>query len=87
MRIIFSRKKASADVGCIFIAYYLRRIMNILDHDVLKKFFQELAILFLNICIIIKTIRSILTNRNYWASLAKQNYLPSYFPLKINYIC
>ena len=82
-----SKKRASADVGCIFIAYNLRRIMNILDHDVLKKFFQELVILFLNICIIVKVIRSILTNRNYWSSLAKQKYLPASYPLKIRYIC
>ena len=34
---------ASADVGCMFIAYNLRKILNILDQDILKKFFQELA--------------------------------------------
>ena len=37
------KKRASADVGCMFIAYNLRRILNILDQDILKKFFQELA--------------------------------------------
>ena len=34
---------ASADVGRMFIAYNLRRILNILDQDILKNFFQELA--------------------------------------------
>jgi len=39
-------KRASADVGFIFIAYNLRRIINILGHEVLKKFLKELALLF-----------------------------------------
>jgi len=37
------KEGASADVGLMFIAYNLRRIINILDADILKKFFQELA--------------------------------------------
>ena len=42
-------KRASADVGFIFIAYNMRRIMNILDKDVFKKFLKELySILFEN---------------------------------------
>jgi len=38
-----SKERASADVGLMFIAYNLRRIKNILDADILKKFFQEFA--------------------------------------------
>ena len=64
------KKRASADVGCMFIAYNLRRIMNILDQDVLKKFFQELVFLFLKIQLTVKAMRSFLINRNYWTSLA-----------------
>lgn len=41
-----SKKHASADVGMMFTAYNLRRIMNIVDKNVLKKFFEELAFLF-----------------------------------------
>jgi len=37
------KKRASADVGLMFIAYNLRRNKNILESDILKKFFQELA--------------------------------------------
>jgi hypothetical protein len=44
---------ASADVGCMFIAYNLRRILNILEQDILKKFFQELAF-FLQIVAFVK---------------------------------
>lgn len=49
-----SKKRASADVGCMFIAYNLRRILNILDQDILKKFFQELAFFFLQIVAFVK---------------------------------
>lgn len=38
-----SIKRASADVGLIFTAYNLRRILNILDHNQLKKWLKELA--------------------------------------------
>ena len=40
---------ASSDVGFMFTAFNLRRIMNIVDKDVLKKFFKELAFLFLEL--------------------------------------
>ena len=36
-------KRASADVGFMFIAYNLRRLMNIVDKNLLKKFLQEFA--------------------------------------------
>ena len=37
---------ASADVGLIFTAYILRRIFNILDKDVLRKFLKEFCLVF-----------------------------------------
>ena len=40
------RKRASADVGLMFVAYNLRRIMNILDKNIFKKFLAELGFLF-----------------------------------------
>jgi hypothetical protein len=40
-------KRASADAGFMFVAYNLRRIMNIVDRIILTKFLQELAFLFL----------------------------------------
>lgn len=81
------KKRASADVGCMFIAYNLRRIMNILDHDVLKKFFKELVFLFLELLIKVKALRLLLTNPGFWLSKVKTNQLPTSYPLNISYIC
>jgi transposase len=39
-------KRASADVGLMFIAYNLRRLMNIIDTTLFKKFLKELAAYF-----------------------------------------
>ncbi len=39
-------KHASADTGFMFVAYNLRRIMNIIDRNMLTKFLHELAFLF-----------------------------------------
>ena len=39
-------KRASADVGFMFIAYNLRRLLNIIEKNAFKKFLQELGILF-----------------------------------------
>lgn len=39
-------KRASADVGFMFIAYNLRRLINIIDKNVLSKFLQELVFSF-----------------------------------------
>jgi transposase len=41
------KKRASADVGLIFTAFNLRRILNILNHNLLKKFLKEIAFLVL----------------------------------------
>ena len=42
------KKRASADVGFMFIAYNIRRIMNILGKDELEKYLKEVAFSFLN---------------------------------------
>lgn len=47
-------KHASADVGLMFTAFNLRRIMNIVDKNVFKKFLKELALLFLKFFAFIK---------------------------------
>jgi transposase len=41
-----SKKRASADVGLMFTAFNLRRLMNIVDKNVFKKFLKELGFLF-----------------------------------------
>lgn len=47
-------KRASADVGFIMVVYNLRRLMNILDENLLKKFLKELGSLFFEISSSIK---------------------------------
>ncbi len=49
-------KRASADVGFMFIAYNLRRLMNIIDKNLLRKHLQELAFSFSKILTSIKAI-------------------------------
>lgn len=49
-------KRASVDVGFMFIAYNLRRLMNIIDKNLLTKFLQELALLFSKILTSVKAI-------------------------------
>ena len=55
-------KRASADVGMMFIAYNLRRIINIIDKNVLKKFLQELVFLFFKKTAFVKAIIFNLSN-------------------------
>lgn len=43
------KARASADVGFMFIAYNIRRIINILGQDVFKKYLKMLVLLFLKI--------------------------------------
>ena len=43
------KARASADVGLMFTAYNLRRIINILGHEVFKKYLMMLVLLFLQI--------------------------------------
>ena len=59
------KERASADIGLMFIAYNLRRIINILDADILKKFFQELAFFLLGIFALAKAFRLYMTNTNF----------------------
>ena len=51
-------KRAAADVGLIFTAYNLRRIFNLIDKNTLKKFFQELHLLFLKIMAFVKHFKA-----------------------------
>lgn len=51
-------KRASADVGLIFVSYNLRRIFNLIDKNTLKMFFQELALLFSKIGTFLKQFKA-----------------------------
>jgi len=59
------QESASADVGLMFIAYNPRRIINILDADILKKFFQELSFFLLGIFALAKASRLYIPNTNF----------------------
>lgn len=52
-------KRASADVGFMFVAYNLRRLMNIIDKNRLIKFLQELVPLFFPETALLKVIRTV----------------------------
>ena len=79
-------KRASADVGFMFVAYNLRRLMNIIDKNMLTKFLKELVALFFQKSSPSKAIRKILRLRNFIKQLPKLNYSPIYTSLKLNYI-
>jgi len=57
-----SIKRASADVGLIFVVYNLRRMMNILGPDKLKEFLKALSSVF---CSIMAYFKAICRNRFY----------------------
>ena len=65
-------KHASADVGLMFTAFNLRRIFNIIDQNVLKKFLRELAVIFLVHTSYFKAIKRILNNKNIFINLKTQ---------------
>jgi len=49
---------ASADVGLIFVAYNLRRLINIIDNNLFKKFLAELALLLSLKSVFLKVFRA-----------------------------
>lgn len=65
-------KRASADVGLIFVAYNLRRIFNLIGQKALKKCLKELAFLFWNFSTNINLFLAFLTN------LIFSNALPAF---------
>ena len=79
-------KRAAADVGFMFVAYNLRRLMNIIDKNMLTKFLKELVSLFLLKTAFSKAIKAVLGPHNSIHQLLKLNYNPVYTSLKLNYI-
>ena len=67
-------KRASADVGFMMVAYNLRRLMNILDKNVLKTFFRELGPLFFEIS---SSIKAFVFNMGslIFTAIAKKSFL------------
>ena len=56
-------KHASADAGFMFVAYNLRRLMNIIDRNLLTKFLKELVFLFFKKMLLLKRIISKISTR------------------------
>ncbi len=64
-------KHASADVGLMFTAYNLRRLMNIIQKNTFTKFLMELMSAFFKILVAAKTIRSKMSAPFFWLSFSK----------------
>ncbi len=70
-------KRASADVGFMFIAYNLHRLMNIIDKNLLTKFLQELAFSFSEILTAVKAIIFKIRHSIFSQLLTKTFFYPS----------
>lgn len=79
-------KRASADVGLMFVAYNLRRLMNIIDKNSFQKFLKELVLLFFTETALLKSIRAFLKPDNLINHLLKINYTSANNYVKFNYI-
>ena len=80
-------KRASADVGFMFIAYNLRRIINIIGTDMIKKFLKELVCLFPKINTSLKAFIFKTTNYAFCHTLCKPVFKLSSNRFKLAYIC
>jgi transposase len=67
-------KRASADVGLIFVAYNLRRIITIIGQNGLKKFFQELVRFVFEKTAFVNTKSFILTNQIFKTNILVLNF-------------
>ena len=81
------KKRASADVGFMFTAYNLRRLMNIIEKNVLVKFLKELAFLFLNKMISLKSFSRNLARVFFVFNLTRLYNLPLQNRFKMDYNC
>lgn len=68
------KSRASSDVGLMFIAYNLRRIMNILDQEMLKKYLRMLVLSFVQLFDLIR-LQKLKYN--------EPNFLPILFPISL----
>jgi len=73
-------KRASVDVGLMFVAYNLRRIINIVGVKVLKKCLEELASFIFTIMAVLRHLTSRLRqiNSSYRQIMVFPNYQPKY---------
>lgn len=66
-------KHASADVGLMFTAYNLRRLINIIDKNTFKKFLKELVSAFFKILASAKTVCFKISTPFFYHHSLKQN--------------
>ena len=79
-------KHASADVGLMFIAFNLRRLMNIIDKNAFKKFLKDFVPLFFVKTSMLNAIAVILRPHNFMNRFLKMNYMVKHSSPKFNYI-
>lgn len=77
---------ASADVGLMFVAFNLRRLMNIIDKNSFKKFLKELVPVVILKTSLVKVIAAILRPANFINRFLQRNYITAHSSLKLNYI-
>jgi hypothetical protein len=80
------KQHASADVGLMFIAYNLKRILNIIAKNILMQFLGALALLFSLIMVSAKRLSSKMRPSNFVTDFAIRFSLPLSYRTKINYI-
>ena len=81
------KKRASADVGFIFTAYNLRRVINIIDKNVLKKFLRELCLLIFRIKLVANAFCFKIMNPDFFCVFPQRVFHPSHNHFKLTYIC
>ncbi|MEO7482298.1 MAG: IS1182 family transposase [Ferruginibacter sp.] len=79
-------KRASADVGLMFVAYNLRRLMNIIDKNAFQKFLKELVCLFSQKTSLLNAFKSVLGPLNIINQFLELIYKPANSRLKLIYI-
>ena len=79
-------RRASSDVGLMFIAYNLRRLINIIDKNTFRKFLQELGFLIYEICASTKAIIVKISHPFFYHRWCKLFFRLLRILLKLNYI-
>ncbi len=75
-------KRASADVGLMFTAFNLRRIINIVNKNVFKKFLEELAFLFSEIFACVKAFIFKISSPFFLTHINNSIFRPSHIACK-----
>lgn len=79
-------RRASADVGLMFVAYNLRRLMNIIDKNTFHKFLKELSLLLFVKTALLKAIRTIISPQYFKNKFQQLDFKPATINLKLIYI-